>query len=77
MTSRKAGFDLPAIVPLCGTQARQAGKSNPYRPAPTVRYVQDELVITGHLKVPTDIEIYRNATMLINVEKERFTLSGQ
>ena len=32
MTPRKAGFDLPAIW--------QAGKSNPYRSAPKVRYVQ-------------------------------------
>jgi len=38
--ARHCGFDLPAIVRLRGTQARRAGKSNPYRPAPKVRYVQ-------------------------------------
>ena len=37
--ARHCGFDLPAIVRLRGTQARRAGKSNPYRPASKVRYV--------------------------------------
>ncbi len=39
MTSRKAGFDLPAIVPLRGAQARRTGESNAYRSAQKVRYV--------------------------------------
>ncbi len=46
MTSRKAGFDLPAIATL---RRWQAGKSNPYRSTPKVRYVHESYMLNQNL----------------------------